>query len=248
MGCGVPQELYSARGVEVKIAFAKDLGVRCKHASQTRTVTSGIRLSRDAAVEEMRAEEHHELVAENDHAEEIEVVFEMPKMHGRSFDPAHAQPFEDTLTFSRFRTNVPPRGRATVKVVERWHHAQHFQYGALNMQLLQAWLEARFLDQRAIQELGAVLAAWDAARELERQLARVTQEQQQAYEKQKRISDQLAVLKDGGKEGDLRLRYVRELEAEQDVVNRSGAEMKRLQDAIEAKKREGNERLRALAG
>jgi hypothetical protein len=237
---------YSARGVEVKLAFAKDLGVRCKHASQTRTITSGIRLSREAAVEEQRGEEHHELVAESDHAEDIEVVFEMPKSHGRTIDPEHGQPFEDTLHYRRYRVKVPARGRGTMKVVERWHQSQRYQYGVLSMHYLQYWLEGRFLDRAAYDQLAAVLGAWDRARELEAQHSSVQREQQEAYTKQKRLSEQLAVLKDGGKEGELRLRYVRELEAEQDKVNRCEAEMRRLRDAIEASKREGNERLYAL--
>jgi hypothetical protein len=239
---------YSARGVDVRLAFAKDLGVRCKHTSETRTVTSGIRLARDAAVEEQRGEEHHELTAESDHPEEIEVVFELPKYPGRSLDPDHAQASEDTMSFRRFSTKVPPRGRATLKVVERWHHAQRYQYAAVSPQHLHHWLDSRFLDRRAFDELSAVLGAWERARELERQLERVTSEQAEAYEKQKRLSEQLGVLKDGGKEGELRLRYVRELEVEQDAVNRLGAEMRRLRDAIEASKKEGFDRLRTLTG
>jgi len=237
---------YSARGVEVRLAFAKDLGVRCKHGSSTRTVTSGVRLNADAAIEEQRGEEHREITAESDHDEEIEVVVEIPKIANRQIDPEHTQPFEDTMSYRRYRLKVPPKGRASATIVERWHQSQRYQYGSLSRNYLEACLQAQFLDRATFDRLAEVLEAWERSREHETRRLQAASEQEAAYKKQQRLSEQLNVLKDGGKEGELRLRYVRELEEEQDKVNRLEAEMRRLWEASQAAKREGDDRLVAL--
>src|SRR5262249_5272766 len=41
---------YSARGVEVKLAYAKDLAVRCRQTSTQHKAISGVRLARQAVV------------------------------------------------------------------------------------------------------------------------------------------------------------------------------------------------------
>ena len=65
----------------------------------------------------------------------------------------------------------------------------------------------------------------------------VQTERQTVYERQRRINEQLAVLKDGGPEAQLRLRYVRELEAAQDELVALDVKEKRLQaEADEAAK------------
>jgi hypothetical protein len=239
---------YTARGADVRLNFARDLAVRCRHDSTTRSVATAIHLAREAAVEELRFEEHHELCVESDHAREIEVVFEMGKSAERSIDPAHAQPDSDTLDRYRFKVAVPPRGRAAIKVVERWMGSQKFLYTAFSAADLQRWLDGRFLDESVSRELGGVLAARERIREMQQQLDRATKERDAAHAKQKGLADQLAILKEGGREGELRLRYVGELEAEQDKANRLAGEMARLRDAIEACNKEGNERLRAVIG
>ncbi|MDB4992826.1 MAG: hypothetical protein JWM74_258 [Myxococcaceae bacterium] len=229
---------YSARGVEVKLAFAKDLGVRCKRESSSQRIVQGLRLGENGLYEEIRRESHHELSAESDHEEEIDVVFELPKLHGHSIDPAHVQPFEDTASFWRFRVVVPPHGRGVAKVVQRWHESQRTQYDHLTGPNLHRFLEQRFLDQATFDALSEVLATWNEARDLEARRQGYARFQQESYTKQKKISEQLAVLKEGGPEGNLRLRYVKELEAEQDKINQCEAEQRRLQTAIdEAHKR-----------
>ncbi|MFN7135611.1 MAG: hypothetical protein ACK4N5_26300, partial [Myxococcales bacterium] len=65
---------YSARGSEVKLAFARDLGVRCSRKVSARQVVAGLSLQPNYLVEEVRMEQHNELRAESDHGEEVEVV------------------------------------------------------------------------------------------------------------------------------------------------------------------------------
>jgi hypothetical protein len=238
---------YSARGAEVKLGFAKDLGVRCKATSTSRRVTHGVTVKRTGLWLETRVEVHHELVAESDHADEAVVVFELPKIHGRWFDPAGPKPFEDTLSFVRFRATVPARSRATLSPVEVWLESSVLAYESLSDASLGPWQADGLLDPSRGDALRAILDAWRRVAELDRDRKRAEQAKRDAYEKQKRISEQLGVLKDGGAEGALRLRYVSELSAEQDRVNACDAEMVRLTAEIDQARREASERLYAVA-
>lgn len=237
---------YSARGAEVKLAFAKDLAVRCRRQSTYSTVIAGVRIGTHALVEEQRREEIHTLSAESDHSDEVEVCFELPRLHGRTIHPDGAQPAEETASFRRFLAKVPPHGKAELVVREAWAESRHVRYDHLSAAQLEAWLDARFLDRAAFEQLRGVLAKWEEARQLEARRERTAREQQEAYAKQSKIAEQLAVLKDAGPEGVLRLRYVKELEAEQDKVNASEAETRRLRDAVEAAQREAGEALERI--
>lgn len=237
---------YSARGAEVKLAFAKDLAVRCRRASTTRTRVAGVRLIPGALIEDQWYEEHHTLSAESDHGEEVEVIFELHRHHGRELDPEGAQPSEQTASFRRFTVKVPPRGRAELLVRERWLAQRRVEHQRISGRELDRWLEGRFLDQATFDALRGVLAKWDEARQLDARRERREREQKEAYAKQGKIAEQLAVLKESGPEGALRLRYVKELEAEQDKVNACEEDIRRFRDAADAARADADAALAQL--
>jgi hypothetical protein len=238
---------YSARGTEVKLAFAKDLGVRCKRDVQDRRVVDGLHLRERTYIEDIRQEIHHLVTAESDHAEPVKLVVELPKVHGREFDPAYAQPFEDTSSFHRFKVEIEPRGRVTLTIVERWLESRKMNYEQLDMRKLQGWLADRFLDQPTFDGLSGVLRALEEAGVLEQRRNDNERAKQAAWAKQAKLSEQLKVLRDGGPEGELRLRYVKELEAEQNKVNAAEVEDRRLWEAAEAARKRARELVLSLA-
>lgn len=237
---------YSARGVAVKMAFAKDLAVRVQKRTEHQTVIAGVRVRREGLLEEQRQEAHHLVEAENDHAEEVDLVVELPRIQNRTLAPESAAPAEETASHRRFAMKLPPHGKASIRVLERWPAWRQVAMESLTTPELERWLRDRFLDDETFQQLSGVLARWQRARELEQQKGRVEAEQQQAYAKQSKIAEQLGVLKETGPEGALRLRYVKELEAEQDKVNAAEQEARRLQAAIEAERRAAQEEIARL--
>ena len=237
---------YSARGTDVKLAYAKDLGVRCRHASEHRAVSVGLGFEKTALVEEQRHEIEHAFAAENDHEEPVDVVFELPVAHGRSFDPAHAQPFEETASFRHFRATVAPHQSARLVAVERWLDRRTIRYETVSEPALEGWLAERFLDQATFDSLTWVTQAWAHAHTLDAQRATAEREQNDVYAKQKKIAEQLGVLREGGQEGALRLRYVKELEVEQDRVNRAEARSRALAIEAEATRKKAGDLLLAL--
>lgn len=219
---------YRVRGAEVKLAFAKDLAVRCKRQSTQSRVVSRMSLGKYGLVEEVRWEERIELEAESDHASEIDVVFEIPKIHGRTFDEKSPQPFEATSAHHRFRMAVAPRSRATLRLVEHWLEQRRIEYETVQQGNLDSWLRDRLLDAASCAELAPIVALWARAAEIDQRIAAVERARAAAYEGQKQLTAQLGVLKEGGPEGELRLRYARELAGSQDQVNRMGQEMQSL--------------------
>ena len=219
---------YSARGTDVKLSFAKDLAVRCKHSERSSFVTSALRLQRDCLRVDSRTEWKHTFTVESDHAEAIDVIVELPSSSNRKLVSGSAKPFESTASFHRFKLSVPPGSRVSLEVDEDETSYSRSEYAQLEAAQIDAWLEQRLLEVSHATAMKEALARFAEWRKLDRQKREVAGERQELYEKQRRINEQLAVLKDGGPEAQLRLRYVKELEAAQDDLAALDAKEKRL--------------------
>lgn len=237
---------YSARGVAVKMAFAKDLAVRAVKRMDFRTVEAGVTLEKSGLAVEQRQEARHLVEAENDHGEEVELTVELPKIQGRALAPESAVPVEETASFRRFSMKIPAHGKAELKVIERWLTFRQVKLESMAAVELERWLGDRFLDEATFRSLSGVLGRWQRARDLAEQKKRVEAAQAAAYSKQTKLTEQLNVLKDTGPEGALRLRYVKELEAEQDKVNAAEQEARRLQAEMEAEARAARDEIARL--
>lgn len=224
---------YSARGTDVLLSFAKDLAVRCRHTERAVTETHALRLLRECLRVELRSEWRHTFVAENDHAEPIDVTFELPVIAPRRFVVDSPKPFESTASFHRFKVTVPAHGSANLVVAEEEVTFTRGEYARLEAAQIDHWLAARLLEVSHATAMKEALALFSDWRTLDQKRRAVEGERQRLYEKQRRINEQLAVLKDGGPEAQLRLRYVRELEEAQDALAEADATEKRLQKESE---------------
>lgn len=228
---------YSARGTDVKISFAKDLAVRCAHKEVTSHATSALRIMSDSLRVDSRSEWTHTFSAESDHDEPVTVTFEMPVYGNRKLVPGTAEPFETTASYRRFSLEVPAGRRAELVVKEFETSYSRSEYAQLRHAQIDEWLAARLLEVPHATAMKEALGLFESWRALDRQQKLVQTERQTVYERQRRINEQLAVLKDGGPEAQLRLRYVRELEAAQDELVALDVKEKRLQaEADEAAK------------
>ena len=239
---------YSARGSEVKLAYAKDLAVRCKGQTRSARKSTSVRLGKGELLEDVRAELHTSVEVESDHEEPVRVIVELPKHHGWELDAGVAAPLEETSSFRRFALDVPPRGRASLEVVTFTIESARTQYSGVSLNALHGWTKAGLLAPQTATALGEILGLWNEAQTREAEKRRWDTARTEAYQKQTKISEQLQVLKDGGPEGQLRLRYVKELEAEQDRVNAAERKMAELDEKVEAARRAAADKLAALVG
>jgi hypothetical protein len=187
------------------------------------------------------------LRAESDHREPVDVVFEVPKIAGRTWDPAGPQPFETTANYHRFRVTVYPQGAAALEPIERWPGSRSIHAAQLGAQDLQLWFDRQFLDATTYGALAEVFNHHNAANLADAERQRAEREREEAWQKQSKISAQLQVLKDAGPEGELRMRYVRELAAAQDVVNQCEQRATLLRAQAEREREAARQKLSTLA-
>lgn len=208
---------YSTRGSSVRFAFAKDLAVRCSAKSRYETVSLGLRFGRGQALEDQRQERHVTLRAESDHDAEVTVLFELPRRS--ELDPRTPKPTEETANSRRFEVKVPARSAVELLVVEVSPMSRHVELRALSPRELDHWRQLKLLGEQADARLKEILRLVALTTSHRERAAVLERDKQQVVASQDAITRQLGVLKDGGPEGELRLRYVRELGASQDRIH-----------------------------
>lgn len=240
---------FTARDAKVRLPFAKDLAVRCRQTSTVSDVTARVRLARAALVHEQRRERLHTLRVENDHAEPVDVIFEIPRVQGHRVEP------RDNVTAiaddgTNHRITVTAAGHATVEttVLESWPLSSEIDYEHLAPGQLEQWLADRSLDEATITALGDVLDKWAVAERLQSGAEQVEAARSGDYEAQSRISEQLNVLGTDGPEGELRRRLIVDLEALRDRSTEQGEKVRQLRDDAEAHRQAAWDELQRLIG
>lgn|GEM_PF-1195961 len=236
---------YSARGAEVRFAYARDLSVRCSAKSHYDTVTLGLSFGHGRALEDQRQERRITLRAESDHDEAVKVLFELPKR--AELDPRGPKATEATMHTRRFEVSVPARGTAELEVIEVTPTARHLELRGLSTPELDHWRRLNLLTPEVEVGLGAILtAARDHAGRQER-IEQLEREKAAVFLSQESMSKQLAVLKEGGDEGLLRLRYVGDLGKSQDRLQAIDASLVTELQALEDAERRLEAAIAALA-
>lgn len=240
---------FTARDAKVRLPFAKDLAVRCRHTSAVSDVTARVRLARAALVHEQRRERLHTLRVENDHAEPVEVIFEIARVQGRSVEPRNnVTAIADDGTNHRITVTAAGHQAVEATVLESWPLSSEIAYEHLAPGQLEEWLADRSLDATTITALGGVLDRWAAAEWLESEAEQVQAARSGDYEAQSRISEQLNVLGSDGPEGELRRRLIVDLEALRDRSTAHGEQVRQLRDDAEAQRRAAWDELQRLIG
>lgn len=225
---------FTSRGADVRLAFAKDLAVRCHSFATFETVTTRIRLTADAVIEEQRCERRHTLHADNDHDDPVDVIFELfvPPQHSVTAQHGATEAGRDG-SWCRFSVPVAGHQSAEATVLQTWPVSTEIDYDDLEPGRLEQWLAGRSLDAGAVGALSQVLAHQNNARRLDAQRERAEEQRDEVYTAQSRIAEQLRVLGTEGAEGELRDRQVRELNGLQDRVGELDSEVRRLREEAE---------------
>ncbi|MGV0625294.1 hypothetical protein [Mycolicibacter minnesotensis] len=239
---------FTSRGADVRLAFAKDLAVRCRSTVSMQTVTTRLRLTADTLIEERRCECSHRLRAENDNDSPVVVIFELPISPDHAVDVEGGGDGGREGDWHRFSVPIPAHDAAAATVVETWPISSEIAYDDLEPGRLEDWLRDRSLDADTIAVLAEVLAHRRTARRLDEQGARVEEQREQVYTAQSRIAEQLQVLGSDGAEGQLRARQVRELDALQSRVTALDDEADRLRQEAETAQQRAADALRQVLG
>lgn len=240
---------FTARDAKVRLPFAKDLAVRCRHTSTVSDVTARVRLARAALVHEQRRERLHTLRVENDHAEPVDVIFEIPRVQRRRVETRdNVTTIADDGTNHRITVTAAGHGTVETTVLESWPLSSEIDYEHLAPGQLEEWLADRSLDAATITALGDVLDKWAAAERLDSGAEQVEAARSGDYEAQSRISEQLNVLGTDGPEGELRRRLIVDLEALRDRSTEQGEKVRQLREDAEAQRQAAWDELQRLIG
>jgi hypothetical protein len=240
---------FTAREAKVRLAFAKDLAVRCRSTSTADTVTARVRLAADAVVEEQRVEKRYTLRAENDHDDAVDVIFELPRLQGHSIASVDGvADADDDGRWHRIRVSVPGHHTVEAAVLETWPIYTEIDYRELSPRQLDQWLAGRSLDASTIDELSGVLQRWAQADRLDAERERLEAGRTEDYAAQSRIAEQLKVLGSDGPEGELRRRQVDQLEQLQNRVNALDTQIRTLRGDADAARKAASAELRRLIG
>lgn len=238
---------FTARDAKVRLAFAKDLAVRCRSRSAADRVTARVRLGDDAVVEEQRFEKRYTLRADNDHDEAVDVIFELLRVREHTLSPLDGVVDIDTDGgWHRVRVSVPGHQRVDATVLETWPVYTEIDYRQLSPRQLEQWLAWRSLDAATIDELSGVLQHWEHADRLDAERGRLEAGRSDDYAAQSRIAEQLKVLGSEGPEGELRRRQVDQLEQLQNRVNALDAQIRSLRQDADAARMAASDELRRL--
>ena len=240
---------YTTRGSEVKLAFARDLSLIVGTSHESILRVSGLRLADALLYEDLVRESSLTITIDSSHDEETEVVVELPKNGGRELHPDSTKPFEETANYRRFLVKAASRGLTKLVVTEWWREHRTFHYEKLTGVALSDWLGKGLLDVDRHAGLQEIVSLWAAADDFDRQAEASERRAADCYARQKRVGEQLGVLRADGPEGALRLKHVKELEIEQAEAARHEQEAKRQRSRAEELRAQGRGLLgKATAG
>jgi hypothetical protein len=136
------------------------------------------------------------------------------------------EPLEITENFWRFRFGLP--AKKVTKFVVRQRYPSHYIHSLsdLNENRLGYWLEERYFDKKTEQVLRAVVEERRKSAEHEKEIIRLQEEREKIHADQKRIRENLQSLGDRASEKDLRERFVRTLNGQEDRLEKIEVEVK----------------------
>jgi len=238
---------FTPRGEEVRLSYARDQAIRCRRSSRSSTAVLGVRLGAGAILEEQQREENHTFTVESEHLEELEVVIARPRPERRALVAEAGAVLEEGSAEVKLRLRAPPQGRTDASLSERWRETRRVEYEHLTAAELGGWLDARLIDRSTHDALASVLGAWAQAATFEEQRSRLEREQQDAIARHAKLREQIAVLGDSGQEGAIRLRFVKDMEREQDRSIACESELRKVRDAESQARRRAAQTLSVLA-
>jgi hypothetical protein len=143
------------------------------------------------------------------------------------------EPHEVTENYWRFRFALPPKKVTQFVVRQRQVLSQQFGLSDVSDQQLALWIEQRYLDAATEKLLRKVVELRQQAAGVEAQVTRLEKERDAIHAEQKRIRENLGSLGDRPSEKDLRERFVRTLNTQEDRLEAIERELRQRHEECE---------------
>ena len=134
-------------------------------------------------------------------------------------------PVETTESFQRFRFDAAPKAETRFVVTEQGDQWESVYLTQTTRDHLKLWVASRYLNQAAHDALAQIVALNERVADSARRQTELQRLVTEIGEKQKRVRENLAALRDSRDEQRLRERYVAELTRDEDELARLDAEL-----------------------
>lgn len=156
------------------------------------------------------------------------------------------EPHEITENFWRFRFVLPAKIVTKFVVKQQRVVSQSFGLSDANDQQLAYWIEARYLDATTSELLQQVMELRQRVAGIEAQIARLEKERDTIHTEQKRIRENLQSLGDRPSEKELRERFVRTLNTQEDRLEQIESDRRQASEERDRLREEINTTLAGL--
>ena len=236
---------FTVAGGEVTVPHAVELGVKVREESGS---TQEIRELRIKGVY-LQFEEWQVLWREyqlnNSTGQPHRVLVEHRRLpQFERFDTP--DPKEQTDEHFRFEVEVPPQGEATLRVNERSLVTRQEKLHKQTSKALKDYLAEGLMDRRLYDGMLELLELWQNISDNEQRLKDIDQERQKIYKAQQQVQGNMGALSTTGKEGALRTRYVKQLEASEEQLKALGQRESDLKSAIEKLRKTVEDQIKTL--
>ena len=234
---------FTPAGGEINVPYAVELGVEVTETDGSQREIRGVELKGAyLQIEEWHVvSRSYQLRNKTEGAETVLVEYPVPAGYELFSTP---QPAETAGADHRFQVKVKARETATLKVQARRLMWRREEIQRQSYEALRNYLSKGLMERGAYEKAAELLRLWEQIAEAERRVQQVEQERQKVYQAQQQIQGNMGALGATGKEGELRARYVEELEASQNRLRTLAEEEAGVKQEIERLKAEVQAKLK----
>lgn len=210
---------FTAEGAELIVPYAVELRVKVRESNGSRREIHRLRVVDGYLLIEEWEVRWRDYQVNNSGAEEMAILVEHPRTAGYELVDGSLLK-EKTEGHLRFGVVAPGRGEATLKVQEKRLLSRREDLQRQSYVSLQRHLRNGLIDRKTHDAIATLLGTWEKIKNNEARLKAIGQERQKVYQAQKQIQGNMGALGGSGREGNLRNRYVNQLEETEEHLNK----------------------------
>jgi hypothetical protein len=229
------------------LSYALDLGVEVSttRGSESERVER-VQIHRGVMRMHTKVVEKKTYVIRNNDKTARKVMVEHPVRAGWTLVET-PQATESTASYHRFRVRVKPKTTTEFAVREENPRQTAYEIRNVTPDQITLWVRQKNIDADIERALQRIVAEKNAIAELQRKIKALDKEQKEIFSDQQRVRQNLGRLGRTTEEKTLRLRYIQQLEEQEDRLGTLRAERARLSDKLTVAQRQLDERLEKLA-
>ena len=237
---------FTPMGKEIVVPYAVELGVRITETPAMRDEIHALRIQAGYLVVENWNILTHAYQINNTTSQPQTILIEHPRRaEFELFDSTKSK--EATPEFYRFEVQAPAQGEFTQEIKERRLIYRREEIRSQSLENLSRFLQQGLLEQKVFEKVADLLRLWEKLAKHDQELAEIDQRREKIFKEQQQIQGNMTALGTTGREGDLRIRYVTELESTEERLQ----QMREAEAAIREQKErievEIQSRLKTLA-